>query len=57
VAKQLYPVTIADLQFGPERLTQLAGVPLDLGHLSASAGFAVQVLLGQPVFKPTSAII
>jgi hypothetical protein len=47
---------IADLQFGPERLTQLAGVALDLGHLSASAGFAVQVLLRQQVFNPTSVI-
>jgi hypothetical protein len=46
----MYPVVLNEIQFGPERLTQIQGVALDLGHLSSSAKFPVQVLLGQPLF-------
>jgi hypothetical protein len=46
----MYPVVLNEIQFGPERLTQVRGIALDLGHLSSSAKFPVQVLLGQPLF-------
>jgi len=42
----MYPVVLNEIQFGPERLTQVRGIALDLGHLSSSAKFPVQVLLG-----------
>jgi hypothetical protein len=47
----MFPVTIAQVQFGPEHLTQVAGTALDLSHLSSSAGFLVHVLLGMPLFE------
>ena len=43
-------VVLNEIQFGPERLRQVQGIALDLGHLSSSAKFPVQVLLGQPLF-------
>jgi Aspartyl protease len=46
----MYPVVLNEIQFGPERVTQVRGIALDLGHLSSSAKFPVQVLLGQPLF-------
>jgi hypothetical protein len=46
----IYPVVLNEIQFGPERLTEVRGIALDLGHLSSSAKFPVQVLLGQPLF-------
>ena len=42
----MYPVVLNEIQFGPEGLTQVRGIALDLGHLSSSAKFPVQVLLG-----------
>jgi hypothetical protein len=49
-AVPMFPVSLTEIEFGPERLSQIAGVALDMGHLSSSAGFPVKVLLGQPVF-------
>jgi hypothetical protein len=46
----MYPLVLNEIQFGPERLRQVQGIALDLGHLSSSAKFPVQVLLGQPLF-------
>jgi len=48
----LYPISIDSLQFGPEHLANLNGVAIDLAQISRSAGFPVDVLLGQPVFAP-----
>ncbi len=50
-AKPLSPVTLAHLAAGPLRFENVAGYALDLGHLSSSAGFPVDVLLGAPAFK------
>jgi hypothetical protein len=41
---------IEDLSFGPEHLTSLQGIAIDLAHIRESAGFPVDALLGQPVF-------
>ena len=46
----MFPVQLAQIEFGPERLSQLAGIALDMGSLSSSAGFSVKALLGKPVF-------
>ena len=51
VAERVYPVTIDQLDFGPERLTHVAGVALDLNHLSSANGFPVDVILGRPAFE------
>lgn len=48
----MYPISISDLRFGPEHLSSLKGIAIDLAHISQSAGFPVEVLLGQPVFTP-----
>ncbi|WP_237561574.1 aspartyl protease family protein, partial [Frateuria defendens] len=50
-AKQLLPVTIANLVAGPWAFANVAGYALDLGQLSSSAQFPVDVLLGAPAFK------
>ncbi len=46
----MFPVTVAKLQFGPEALSQAAGVAVDLSHITSSACFPVQVLLGKLIF-------
>jgi hypothetical protein len=51
VAEPVYPVTIARLAFGPERLTHVAGMALNLSRLSAANGFPVDVILGRPAFE------
>jgi len=48
----MYPVQLAQIEFGPEHLTQVAGIAFDMGSLSSSAGFPVKALLGLPVFLP-----
>lgn len=50
-AKQLLPVTIASLTAGPLRFENIPGYAVDLGNLSSSAGFPVDVLLGAPAFR------
>ena len=50
-AEPIYPVMIAQLDFGPERLTHVAGMALDLSHLSSANGFPVDVILGRPAFE------
>ncbi|HBN9664626.1 TPA: retropepsin-like aspartic protease [Pseudomonas aeruginosa] len=50
-AKQLLPLTIANLVAGPLAFTDVPGYALDLGQLSSSAQFPVDVLLGAPAFK------
>lgn len=49
--KALMPVTIARLVAGPLAFADVAGYAMDLGHLSSSAQFPVDVLLGAPAFK------
>lgn len=49
--KQLLPVSIASLHAGPLQFENIAGYSIDLGHLSSSAGFPVDVLIGAPAFK------
>jgi hypothetical protein len=51
VPEPMYPVTVKQLSFGPVELSDVRGIALDLGHISSSSGFAVPVLLGQPVIK------
>ena len=48
---QMFSIVANELIFGPERLTNVPGVAIDLGHLTSSAGFPVEVLLGKPVFE------
>ena len=36
---------------GPLQFENIAGYSIDLGHLSSSAGFPVDVLIGAPAFK------
>lgn len=50
-AKTLLPVTISRLAAGPFRFENLAAYAVDLGNLSSSAGFPVDVLLGAPAFQ------
>lgn len=50
-AKTLLPVTISRLVAGPFRFENLAAYAIDLGNLSSSAGFPVDVLLGAPAFQ------
>jgi len=50
-AKALMPVTIAKLVAGPLAFADVVGYAMDLGHLSSSAQFPVDVLLGAPAFK------
>lgn len=50
-ARQLLPVTIARLAAGPLAFADVAGYAVDLGQLSSSARFPVDVLLGAPAFK------
>lgn len=50
-AKTLLPVIIARLEAGPFRFERLAAYSMDLGNLSSSAGFPVEVLLGGPAFE------
>jgi hypothetical protein len=50
-ADSVYPVTIAQLDFGPERLTDLTGIAVDLEHVSSLARFPVDVFLGRPAFE------
>ncbi|MEL1266333.1 retropepsin-like aspartic protease [Pseudoxanthomonas putridarboris] len=50
-AKQLLPVTIANLVAGPLTFANVAGYAMELVHLSSSAQFPVDVLLGAPAFK------
>lgn len=50
-AKQLLPVTISRLAAGPFRFEDVAAYAVDLGNLSSSAGFPVDVLLGEPAFQ------
>lgn len=50
-AKQLLPVTIPRLAAGPFRFEDVAAYAVDLGNLSSSAGFPVDVLLGAPAFQ------
>lgn len=50
-AKALMPVTISRLAAGPFRFENLAAYAVDLGNLSSSSGFPVDVLLGAPAFQ------
>jgi hypothetical protein len=47
----MFPLTVKHLSFGPVELSDVPGIALDLGHISSSSGFAVPVLMGQPVIK------
>jgi hypothetical protein len=50
-AKRLLPVTISRLAAGPFRFEKVAAYAVDLGNLSSSSGFPVEVLLGAPAFE------
>lgn len=47
----MYPLVLDHVDFGPEHLSFIPAVALDLSHLSASAGFPVRLLLGLPIFR------
>lgn len=49
--KQLLPITITKLLAGPLQFENTVGYSMDLGHLSSSVGFPVDVLVGAPAFK------
>ncbi|MEP9404375.1 retropepsin-like aspartic protease [Sphingomonas sp. VNH70] len=50
-AKALLPITISRLSAGPLQFENLAAYAMDLGNLSSSAGFPVDVILGAPAFE------
>ncbi|MFS0773335.1 aspartyl protease family protein [Sphingomonas sp. 1P08PE] len=50
-AQALRPVRFSSLAVGPLRFEQLDAYSVDLSHLSASAGFPVNLLIGAPAFK------
>ena len=50
-AKQILPVTLSQLTAGPFRFENFAAYAVDLGNLSSSAGFPVDVILGAPAFR------
>jgi hypothetical protein len=47
----MFPVILDRLDFGPEHLSFVPAIALDLSHLGASAGFPVRLLLGLPAFQ------
>jgi hypothetical protein len=49
-AVPMFSLAPIDLQFGQEHLTQIPAIAIDLGHLTSSAGFLANVLLGKPAF-------
>jgi len=50
-AQELRPTIVPDLRVGPLRFERLPAYAGDLTQLSASAGFAVNFLIGAPAFK------
>lgn len=50
-ARPLFPVTLAQIAAGPWRFENVTGYSVDLGHLSSSAQFPVDILLGSPAFQ------
>lgn len=50
-AEQLRPIDIKSLIVGPLRFDHVPGHTVNLGQLSASAGFPIQLLVGAPAFK------
>jgi hypothetical protein len=50
-AQALSNVTIDDFLFGPVRLTHVSGYAFDLGHLTSSASFPVELVVGAPVLE------
>lgn len=50
-AKQLLPITVATLKAGPFTFRNAAGYAVDLAHLTSSAGFPVDVIVGAPAFR------
>ena len=53
----IYPVTIGNLDFGPEPMKSVSAFALNLDNLSSSAGFPVRVILGHPVFMKRAVLI
>ncbi|NYF30610.1 retropepsin-like aspartic protease [Sphingopyxis sp. JAI108] len=49
--RQLLPVTLGRLTAGPLTFEGVEGYAIDLGHLTSSAQFPVDVLLGAPAFQ------
>jgi len=52
--QQLSAIGIGEVKLGPIRLSDVAGFALDLQSLSASAGFPVDALIGNPVFAASA---
>lgn len=50
-AKTLSNITIGDFRFGPVHLEDAPGYAIDLGHLTSSAGFPVDLVVGAPVLE------
>lgn len=50
-AKALRPIAISLLESGPFQFKDLAAYAVDLGNLSSSAGFPIDVILGAPAFE------
>ncbi|WCT73060.1 retropepsin-like aspartic protease [Sphingomonas naphthae] len=49
--EQLRPIDIESLTVGPLHFAHVAGHSVNLGQLSASAGFPVELLVGAPAFR------
>ncbi|WP_198046059.1 retropepsin-like aspartic protease [Novosphingobium aquimarinum] len=50
-AKALSNITIGDFRFGPIRLEDVPAYAIDLGHLTSSAGFPIDLVVGAPVLE------
>ena len=48
--QQLFPLVIGDTKLGSINLKSVSGFSIDLQSLSTSAGFAIEALLGGPIF-------
>jgi hypothetical protein len=49
-AQQLFPLKISNVEVGGAQLSNVSGFALDLQRLSKSAGFPIEVLVGEPLF-------
>ena len=55
--QQLFPIVIDSLAIGPLHLVQVSAVTMDVGYLSQSAGFPIDVVVGSPVFATGPVLI
>jgi hypothetical protein len=56
-AQQLFPTVIDSLAIGPLHLARVSAVTMEVGFLSQSAGFPIDVVVGSPVFATAPVLI